>query len=122
MGNQMILVLGIFGSFLHRERVSIYIQHLQVLEFCFFLCSFTEICDYFLKTFYLVIPDRENVQFGTILKSPEGGNLVIVKWDIGEVDEAVESFDFLDVVEGEIKPLEVNEMTDVLYFFDDIVI
>lgn len=48
--------------------------------------------------------------------------MIIVERKIGEVDQVLQSLDLLDIVEGEIEPLEVHQVAKVLNFFNHIII
>jgi hypothetical protein len=47
---------------------------------------------------------------------------VIIEGEVSEVGKFLETFYSLDSVEREIKPLEIDQMIYVLYFFDYVVI
>lgn len=75
-----------------------------------------------LETLQFVVPDREHVHLCQFVEILYFLNLVVVERQIGDFREFFKARNLSDTVEGEIKPLEIDQMVQVLDAFDQVIV
>lgn len=105
MCNQMELIFRVPLSIFDCKGISINIQNLQIFKSCLLVSSPPKIGNDFLKTFYLVVSDREDVKLCAVVKAIQNHDLVIVKRKVCEIYQFIKAFNLFDVIEWKIKPL-----------------
>lgn len=79
----MRLVLSVSFPIFYRKRISVNIQHLQILELGLLFSRPSEVGEYFFKGPDEVVADRKDVQLIAVVETVNEGDLIVIEGEVG---------------------------------------